>query len=361
MMYSDQLRDTIRLVAPGTPLREAIDNILRAQTGGLIVIGEAAVEMGLVSGGFKVDVPFSSAMVYEMAKMDGAIILRGDASRVLFCNVHLVPDRSLLSTETGIRHRVATLIARQSGDAVVAISQRRSVITLYRGPHKYVLQDTNVVQARANQALQTLERYNAALDRALGDLTEAEIERRATLEHVGTALSRAEMVRRVAREVEGYTVELGAEGRLVRMQLAELDGDRDVRDLIVRDYCRAAGDRAVERCLISMAELDTGELVSTVPFARLLGAGAAALPDTVLTPRGLRLLRQIPRLPAEVAANIVEVFGDLSSILKADADELDEVEGVGEARARAVVDGLSRLGRAAAHAGDGHRAATPHH
>ncbi|MEY2571601.1 MAG: diadenylate cyclase, partial [Acidimicrobiaceae bacterium] len=62
-----------------------------------------------------------------------------------------------------------------------------------------------------------------------------------------------------------------------------------------------------------------------------------------LQPRGHRLLGKIPRLPDGVIERIVDRFGSLQKIMRATIDDLDDVEGVGEARARAIKEGLSRL------------------
>ncbi len=337
----ERLSGLLRQVAPGTALREGLENVLRARTGGLIVIGDSPQVMALVDGGFRIDCEFSPASLYELAKMDGAIILSHDLKRILYANATLVPDPALPSGETGIRHRTAERFSRQSGELVIAISQRRNVISLYRGVLRYLLRDTAVILTKANQALQTLERYRSVLDNTLTTLNALELEDQVTVLDVAIALQRAEMLNRVVQEIELFVAELGVEGRLVNMQLAELvAGVSDEAALVLRDYLPGGEGRSAEAVQQAFSALSADELVEPVHAMRILGLGPL---EAALTPHGYRLLRKVPRLPLTVVENIANHFGNLQGVLRASADDLDEVEGVGEARARAVRDGLRRL------------------
>ena len=151
-------------VAPGTPLREGIDNIVHAQTGGLILVAEADEVSFLFSGGIKLDVDYSPALLYQLAKMDGAIVLEPESNRICWANVQLMPDPTILSMETGTRHRTAERVSKQTKALVIAISQRRDVVSLYVGGIKYILEDISTVLSKANQGLATLEKYRARLD-----------------------------------------------------------------------------------------------------------------------------------------------------------------------------------------------------
>lgn len=172
------------MIAPGTPLREGLDNVLGAKTGALIVIGYDEGVREIVDGGFHIDCPFTPAYLYELAKMDGAIILSNDGKRILYANAQLVPDSAIPSTETGIRHRTAQRTARQTGKLVVSISQRRNIITLYKGNFRYALKDMGVILTKANQAIQTLEKYKSVLDQTTTNLTALEFEELVTLSEV---------------------------------------------------------------------------------------------------------------------------------------------------------------------------------
>lgn len=341
----DDFWKVLRAVAPGTPLREGLESILRARTGALIVVGDNPEVMRLVDGGFRIDSEFQSASLYELAKMDGAIILSQDARRILAANATLIPDPGVPSHETGIRHRTAERVARQTGHLVIAISQRRHIISLYKGSTKYTLRDIAVILTKANQALQTLEKYKSVLDQALTNLSALELEDLVTVTDVVLVVQRTEMVRRIVAEIDRYIWELGTEGRLVSMQLEELVANvAEEGALIIRDYLAAGETRAVDAVRDLMGGWESEDLLDLAGIARILGLGTtpSALENPVC-PRGYRILRKIPRLPMPVIENLVNHFGTLQKVLRASIEELDEVEGIGEVRARAIKEGLRRL------------------
>ena len=236
------LRAVLATMAPGTPLRDGLERILRGRTGGLLVLGHDRTVESLCTGGFALDVDFSATGVRELSKMDGAVILDRDATRILRANVQLVPDPTIPTEESGTRHRTAERVAKQTGFPVISVSQSMHIIALYVTGRRYVLEDSAAILPRANQALATLERYKMRLDEVTGTLSALEIEDLVTVRDVCAVAQRLEMVRRIAREIDGYVVELGADGRLLSLQLDELiagvDGDRE---LVVRDYAPAGG------------------------------------------------------------------------------------------------------------------------
>src|ERR671922_562113 len=216
-----RLLRALDMVAPGTPLREGMDNITHARTGGLLVIGEPEEISFLFSGGIKLDVEYTPALLYQVAKMDGAIVLSANGTKIMWANVQLMPDPTILSLETGTRHRTAERVSKQTDALVIAISASRTVVSLYLDGAKYLLEDIPVVLAKANQALATLDKYRSRLDQVSTRLTALEFEGGVTLHDVLTVLQRAELVTRMAVEIERYIVELGSEGRLIEMQLEE--------------------------------------------------------------------------------------------------------------------------------------------
>jgi diadenylate cyclase len=218
----NEMLNVLKMVSPGTVFREGLDNILRAKTGALIVIGDSDEVLGLVDGGFSIHSDYSPAYIYELAKMDGAIIMSKDLKKLLYANAQLVPNHTIPTSETGTRHRTAERVSRQTDEVVISISQRRNVITIYKGSKKHVLRDVSVVIDRASQALQALEKYKVVLDSTVNNLSVLEFEDVVTLYDVGSVMQRIEMVIRIVDEIEGYIVELGKEGRLVQMQLDEL-------------------------------------------------------------------------------------------------------------------------------------------
>jgi len=335
---------TLRLVAPGTSLYEGLENILRARTGALIIVGDSEQVMKIVNGGFRLNTELDPASLYELAKMDGALVVSNDARRILVANAHLTPDPLIPTRETGARHRTAERAAIQTGELVIAISQRRNIITLYRGEQRYILREISAILAKANQALQTLERYKSVLQQALVNLSGFEFDDLVTLADICTVIQRAEMVARIAAEMELYLCELGTEGRLVSMQMEELLADvEDEGFLVLKDYAFFTEEQRVEEARIELAQLATEDLLDAGVVMRILGYSIGTSPESSVITRGFRILHKIPRLPVPVIDNLVRVFGHLPKVLGASTEALDEVEGIGEVRARGIKEGLHRL------------------
>ena len=344
----DKLRTTLAAVAPGTALRDALERILRGRTGALIVLGHDKVVDSLCTGGFVLDVGFSATGLRELAKMDGAIVVDGEAARILRANVHLVPDSSIPTEESGTRHRTAERVARQTGFPVISVSQSMHIVALYVDGRRYVLEDSATILSKANQALATLERYKTRLDEVAGTLSALEIEDLVTVRDVAAVAQRLEMVRRIAGEISGYVVELGTDGRLLALQLEELvAGVEADRDLIARDYVPAGHGRKARTVADVLGDLDALSAADLIEIASVAAAlGYPGGPDSIdqsLSPRGYRLLARVPRLPPAVVERLVEHFASLQKLLAASIDDLQAVDGVGESRARTVREGLSRL------------------
>jgi diadenylate cyclase len=337
--------EALGVVAPGTPLREGLDRILQANMGALLVVGDGPDVLSICSGGFLLDAEFTPQRLSELAKMDGAIVLAPDASRIARANVHLVPDPNVPTSETGTRHRTAERVARSIDVPVISVSEDMSVVAVYRNEMKHVLEPIPRLLNRANQALQTLERYKNRLDTVSGALSALEVEDLVTVRDVVTVLQRAEMVRRIAEEIDGYIVELGVDGRLVLLQLEELMGGvEDDRRHVIKDYFQEKATWHLDQALDKLSDLSTEDLLDlkSVTSVLRLGADATEL-DAGVQPRGYRLLSRVPRLPESVIERIATRFGSLQKIMRASIDDLDDVEGVGDARARAIKEGLSRL------------------
>ena len=359
----NKMFQALKMIAPGTLLREGLENIVRAGTGALIVIGDTEDVMELVDGGFKIDTEFMPSTVYELAKMDGAIIISQDLRKILFANAQLIADASIASRETGTRHRTAERVAKTTGKLVVSISQRRNIITLYLGSQKYIVKNSSDLLNKANQAIQTLEKYKASLDYAIANLNILEFNGYVTVYDVVRVIQRTEMFKRVVYEIERYILELGNEGRLIEMQLDELKGEYEADGLnVVRDYIPYGEDNTEENenkedsvekkekldsrvIWEKLSRFSSDEIISLEGIAKTLGYdsdGGNEL-DTIVIPRGYRVLNKIPRLPSNVIENTIEMFGSLRSVMDASIEELDQVEGVGEIRARSIRDGLRRL------------------
>ncbi|AEB74882.1 DNA integrity scanning diadenylate cyclase DisA [Clostridium botulinum] len=337
-----KLINLLKITAPGTQLRDGLDNILRAKTGGLIILGDTEEILELVDGGFNIDSEYSPSYIYELAKMDGAIVLSSDLKRILYANTQLIPQASIPTFETGTRHRTAHRVTKQTGCIVIAISQRRNIITVYKNDIKYVLRDSSVILARANQAIQTLEKYVSVLERVMSNLNLLEFQDLVTLFDVMTAIQRTEMVMRIVDEVERYIIELGNEGRLISMQLNELI--KSVEEdgiLVIRDYCQDGMDH--NKIYEQIQNMSSDEILELDAISKALGYTGVPLVDTLISPRGYRMLSKIPRIPVNVIENLVNNFKELKEVMEASYEELDNVEGIGEARAKAIKNGLRRL------------------
>ncbi|WP_125611807.1 DNA integrity scanning diadenylate cyclase DisA [Specibacter cremeus] len=343
----ETLRATLARVAPGTPLRDGLERILRGRTGALIVLGSDKTVEQLCSGGFEIAIDFAPTRLRELAKMDGAIVCDKDATRILRAAVQLVPDPSIETQESGTRHRTAERVAIQTGLPVISVSQSMQIIALYVDGLRYVLEGSEKVLVRANQALATLERYRSRLDQVTNSLSALEIEAMVTVRDVAVTLQRHEMVRRISEEIAQYVLELGTDGRLLSLQLDELTASRGPgAGTVIRDYTDPEATD-VDAAVAALRGIDQADLIDLVQIANIVGltAGNESL-DAIIQPRGYRLVSGLKAVPGAVAARLVDHFGSLQNLMAATIDELMVVDGIGELRARSVREGLSRIAEA---------------
>jgi diadenylate cyclase len=340
---NDEMREALGRVAPGTPIRDGIDRVVRAKTGALLVLDDGPDVLAICSGGFLVDAPYSPQRLSELAKMDGAIIISTDGSRIARANVHLVPDPTVPTSETGTRHRTAERVARSLKVPVVSASEEMGVINVYAGGSKHQVQDISRLLDRANQALQTLERYKIRLDDAIANLTGVELEDVVTLRDVAAVVQRGEMVHRISDEIETMIIELGVDARLLRLQLDELYGDIDDElDLVVADYLPAG--RTVTETQFEMSRLSDDDVLDLrVAASTLHREGDSRDLEQEVAPKGLRLLHRVHRLPAEQAAAIADHFGGLAKLQRATVEDLMEVDQVDRDLAVSIKDTLERV------------------
>ena len=341
----DNITEILKLIAPGTPIRNGLENILRARTGALLLITDnSEVLKQVVDGGFTINEDYTSSKLYELAKMDGAIVLSGDLKKILYANAQLIPSYEISTSETGTRHRTAERTAKQTGELVISISQRRNIITIFKGNDRYILENTDAVLNKANQAIQTLERYKKVFDNKLSILNEYEFNDIVTLENVISVIQRAEMVMQIVNEIERQIAELGNDGRLVDMQLEQLvAGLENEEELIIKDY-KILEDNTIEQSIDEIINLTYEDLLKDQNIAKILGYDSFADFDEVgVYPRGYRILSKIPRMPNNIVENLVQGFESFQHIIDASIEDLDNVEGIGEVRARNIKNSLSRM------------------
>ena len=370
---SQPLIEAMGLVAPGTPLREGLDRVLLAERGALIVLGDDAAVLSICTGGFLLDAEFSPQRLSELAKMDGAIIVAADASRIARANVHLVPKASIPTSETGTRHRTAERVARSIDVPVIAVSEAMATITVYRNDRQHVLQRSERLLDRAGQALSTLQRFKSRFDQALAALSALEVEDAVSVRDVVAVLQPGEMVVRIAEEVESYLVELGEDGRLIHLQLQETKGGTVATlRLVIRDYVATSGatghaggarldgaggrpelrrtrsvaarDERIDRVVRALRSLTPEELLDPATVSATVGLGLTGEGlDAPVEPRGYRLLHRLPRVSDTIIDGIVDRFATLGGIMQASLSDLEKVGGVGGVKARSVKDGLARM------------------
>lgn len=333
----EAFREALLMIAPGTEYREAIDAIIQSGTGSLLCFGDPKILSDLSESGVKVDADMTPQLLYELSKMDGAIILNSEGTKIHFANRFLKPDAKIKSDETGTRHRTAQRLAAQAKCMVITVSQRRGSVTLYVHSHRHVLDMIPSLVTKAMQAIQTLEKYVTVMQQAMNDLTIREFQDVVTIFDVCKAVQRTEMVERIANEIEPYILELGTEGRLIGLQLQELVIPIAEANLVVRDYYREKQGQSYDEVQDRITDISEQDLLNLGSISQALGYGPNVRSiDSYLTPRGYRVLHSTHRLPPGIIDNLVARFGSLQQIVRAPKDELVEVEGVGEILAERI-------------------------
>jgi diadenylate cyclase len=340
----DAYQEALLMVSPGTRIREAISAILQSRNGALICIGNPKRLADLSEGGVKVDAPFTPQLIYELSKMDGAIILSKDGKTIAYANRFLKPDTTIPSDETGTRHRAAERMARQAKCMVVAVSERRSSVTLYVNNTKHVLDNIPTLLNKATQAIQTLEKYINVLNQTMQELSIREFQDMVTIFDVCKAIQKCEMVVRIGKEVEPYLLELGTEGRLIALQIEELLIPVEDAELIIKDYYKEKPGIVYEQVRQRVADISQDDLLNLGSISQALGYGPSLRTiDTYLSPRGYRILNSTHRLTPQIIENLIQRFGNLQQITRAQKEELVDVEGVGEVLAERIRVSLNLL------------------
>ena len=340
--HDDELfRATLAAVAPGTELRDGLERILRGNTGALVVLGHDKLVDSIATGGFELDIDFSATRLRELAKMDGAIVMDRNRTKILRAGVQLVPDPSIETSESGTRHRTAERVARQVGVPVVTVSASMDTISLFAGAGRQIVPRPEQLLDRANQALAAIQGTRQRLNDSLDRLTSLEVHDSVTLRDLAHVAQRVEMVNRLADEATTHISAMGGDGRLAALQLHDLVDDlTPLSSLLQRDYV-VEGAEAMP--FATLARLDDQELFDIVLVGRSLGFSADLHLDSPIRPRGHRQLASIPRLPAGVRARLVAHFEDLNALYAATTAELLAVEGVTREIAHTIRDGLAHI------------------
>lgn len=307
--------DVLKMIAPGTSLRTALDDLLRAGMGALIVVDNGNIS-NIYERGFKIYSKFSTQKLIELAKMDGAIILSRNAKKILHANTMLHPDQSIMSKETGTRHKSAERTSRQTGAIVITISERKNKITIYYGDMKHELRNSAEILRRAAENLQILEKQREAFDEAINNLNLLEFKRMATMKDVSLVVQKFEILKRTSDVVKRYLVELGKEGMIVSLRLKDLTLGLDKEeDFVLRDYFSD-----VDFVTKILGKMDPDFLLETSNISRVIFEETH---DKPISPKGYRMLSKLNILDRYVDA-LVGRFKTLDNLLFAsDMDLLD--------------------------------------
>ncbi|NLN94071.1 MAG: DNA integrity scanning protein DisA [Candidatus Hydrogenedens sp.] len=339
----ESFRAALRMIAPGTQIREAISAILQSRTGALLCFGPSTRLSRLSEGGVKLNAEMTSQLLYELSKMDGAIMVNEAGTRISYANRFLKPSSKYPTIETGTRHRAAQRFANQAKCLVLAISQRRSCVTLYCHSKRYVLDSVPTLINKGTQTLQILDKYVDTLHKTLDELTARELGNVVTIFDVCRVLQRAEMVHRIEKEVSPIIEELGTEGRLLEIQMQETLKPLSEVSLILKDYYRERPGVTIPVIMERLSALPQEELMNLSSISQILGYSANRSADAFMIPRGYHVLHAINRLPATIIDNLVKELGSLQAILNAPREVLVEVEGVGDVMAERIRSGLALL------------------
>ena len=265
-----RLADQLHLVVPGSDLREGLNRVLDAHMGALLVLGDGQEILEMASGGFHIDAIMTPQRLSELAKMDGAIILDRQAKRISWANVHLLPDSSAPTSETGTRHRTAERVARCSDVLEVAVSEEMGSITLYFGDEKRMLQSTEAIGTRSNRLVQTLERQFGRIKVMEHEILR-ETDRSVFGEKVLILIQNIQVSYRVAKEVADLLTELGPSGRLLSLELDDLTRNLlSARKEAAESYYGLSRSESPQEFLEILDNIDATELLDISVLAGVL-------------------------------------------------------------------------------------------
>ncbi len=309
----EEFYSILRLISPGTNLRTAIDGIVKAGKGALIVAENDELNP-IVDGGFRVNAKFSPQKVVELSKMDGAIILSKDMKRINLVNVQLSPSIRIKTSETGTRHKAAERTAKQIGSLVIAISERKKETTIFYKNRKHILKNTSDILRKSSENIQILERQRELFENYLERLNKLEIRNYISLHQAIKTIQKGKVIQKISEELKKTIIEIGNEGVLLKTRLKEIlmDVEKET-NLIVKDYANIDYKRAI---LILDALSYEDLLDKDKVFNALDCIGKPAPPEL----KGWRVLSKTSLTESEIA-KIIREKERLGEILKCNLKE----------------------------------------
>lgn len=311
--------DYLKKVSPGTPLRTVIDDLIKGQLGALIMFDSPEIKKhNIIEGGFRVNCRFTPQKLFELCKMDGAIIVSHDLKRILYANVLINPDSTLSSAETGTRHKAAERAAKQLKTFVIAVSERRKKVTLYFSGSRYYLKSSSELLNDVSTNLQVLEKQREIFEERISNLNILEMSELVSISDVCKTIQRAEMILKISESIKRNFTELGKEGNIMHMRYRELLRNVErIENDILRDYS-------------TLNLKKTKTLLSNIAFDGLLdleAIGRLIFQENIekqVSPKGYRFLSHLPLSEKEIS-QIVNKFKNLDKIMKSDSSQLEEI------------------------------------
>ncbi len=339
-----RLDDAIRKTAPGTALRHALDMIIAGHLGALVCIGDTENVLAAGDDGFRLDVSFTANRLFELCKMDGAVVVDRDLTKILRANYHLNPDPSLPTSETGTRHRTASRMSLLTNAMVISVSERRSVVNVYVDGKGYQLKTVSELLALVNQLTNAMQNTRQQLDRSLLRLTSLELDNCVTLGDITNILYLFETLITAGDELDDCVIQLGREGKTTQMQREEyLVGMDEAYTLLIRDYALDSSEEAARAIRARLHDTVNTQLRSAKSASKLLGYTDELADDSIMVPLGLRTLSRVPVVREGMADKIVDEYGSLQEVLEAVDDDPARLGEIGVKNPGVLANSLHRM------------------
>lgn len=339
-----RFEDAIRKTAPGTPLRTALDMILAGHLGALICVGDTENVLAAGDDGFKLEVSFTANRLFELCKMDGAVVIDRDLTKILRANYHLNPDPSLPTSETGTRHRTAARMSLLTKAMVISVSERRSVVNVYVDGRGYELKSVSDLLSTVNQLTVAMQNTRNQLDRSLLRLTSLELDNCVTLGDLTSIFYLFEVLQSAGEELDACIAQLGREGKIAQMQREEyLAGTDEAYTLMIRDYAADSSEETARGIRSRLHDTVNTQLRSAKLVARILGYTDDRGEDSIMTPLGLRTLSRVPVVRDGMADKIVDEYGSLQEVLEAVDDDPSRLGEIGVKNPDVLANSLHRM------------------
>lgn len=343
ILKKQKLEEIFKIIAPGTPLREAVNRIQEASLGALIVLADSKELSDVMGGGFQLNTSYSPQKVYELAKMDGAIIISPDIKTIHAANIQLQPDFKLKTDESGTRHQTAHRISQQKGNVVVAVSERRNKITIYKNDFRYILHNIGDLLAKSSQAITSLEKYALAIENGLSELNINEADKMVSLIEVIELVRMYGLLFRMAEELTEYILELGTDGRLVTIQYEEMMlNQEEIFESLVKDYkTDKVNTNDVFNKLLSLTK---EELLEDENIAKILGYDLNNIDlEEIISTKGYRMLKNMSKLTNKDIELLVTEFKSNHGLFLATSQNISEIKGISKFKANYIYESIQRI------------------